>query len=444
MANRQFEQVAIVGFGYIGCTIGAVLASRGYNVIGIDKSQRILDTIDKGDSPFAEPGLRDLIRAGKAAGRLSVTNNLETVRDCDVVLIAVGTPLSEDGTADLSDIKSTSKSIAPYLRDGQLVIFKSTLPPGATSEVATPILRSYVNVSVAFSPERLAEGRAIEELLSIPIIVGGVDDQSTKRAVGFWREALKVKVLPVRSSGAAELVKLADNLWIDLNIALANELAMLADKLPEKIDVLEVISAANTLPKGEHNVNILCPSMGVGGYCLTKDPWFVAGMGTKLGLDLKTPETSRTVNDKMPSYFADRLETYFESKGVSIEDLKVAILGLSFKTNTGDCRFTPVKPFLDALRARKVSKIFVYDPWVLEEEATALGENLCKDMESALDGADCVAFCTGHDEFKRLTASYLNQRMSPNGLVLDGRIFFPQAFIDELKSLGLAYRGVGR
>lgn len=421
-----------------------VLASRGYNVIGIDKSQKILEAIDKGDSPFAEPGLGDLIQAGKAAGKLSVTNNFEVVCDCDVVLIAVGTPLSEDGTADLSDIKSAAKSIAPYLRDGQLVVFKSTMPPGTTSNVATPILRSYADVLVAFSPERLAEGHAIEELLSIPIIVGGVDDQSTKQAERFWREALEVKVLLVQSSGAAELVKLADNLWIDLNIALANELALLADKLPEKMDVLEVISAANTLPKGAHNVNILCPSMGVGGYCLTKDPWFVAGLGAKLGLDLKTPETSRIVNDKMPSYFADRLETYFESKGVSIEDLKVAVLGLSFKTNTGDCRFTPVKPFLDALRARKVNKIFVYDPWVLEEEATALGENLCQDMESALDGADCVAFCTGHDEFKRLTASYLSQRMSPNGLVLDGRIFFPQAFIDELNLLGLAYRGVGR
>lgn len=444
MADRQFDQVAIVGFGYIGCTIGAVLASRGYNVIGIDKSQRIIDAIDKGDSPFAEPGLGDLIQAGKAAGRLRATNNLEAVRNCDVVLIAVGTPLSEDGTADLSDIKATCESIAPFLRDGQLVVFKSTLPPGATFEVATPILRSYSNVSVAFSPERLAEGRAIEELLSIPIIIGGVDDQSTELAERFWREALDVKVLPVHSSGAAELVKLADNLWIDLNIALANELAMLADRLPEKIDVLEVISAANTLPKGEHNVNILCPSMGVGGYCLTKDPWFVAGLGAKLGLKLKTPETSRTINDKMPSYFADRLEIYFESEGVSIEDIKVAVLGLSFKTNTGDCRFTPVKPFLDALRARGVNKIFVFDPWVLEEEALALGEDLCEDLEFALDGADCVAFCTGHDEFKSLTPSYLSQRMSANGLVLDGRIFFPQAFIDELKSMGLAYRGVGR
>lgn len=444
MSDTDLNSICVVGFGYIGCTLGAVLASRGYRVVGVDTSPRILEAVRAGKSPFAEPGLPEMISEVVAEGRLTVTDSPEGVAGTDVVIVAVGTPLSETGDADLSQITSACEAIAPHLSDDQLVVFKSTLPPGVTARVAAPILRRNANVLVAFSPERLAEGRAIEELLTIPIVVGGVDTESTDAAMRFWQDAVGVEVLPVGSSSAAELVKLADNLWIDLNIALANELAKLADTLEYEIDILEVIRAANTLPKGQNNVNILTPSMGVGGYCLTKDPWFVAGVAQKHGIELKTPVTSRNVNDTMPAYTVSRIKSFFEERGQPLSEIKIAVLGLAFKTNTGDCRFTPVKPVLDMLADEGVGEQQVFDPWVTGDDAKEMGIELSDNLDDALEDADCVAFFTGHDEFKSVTPEILEARMKPNGLVLDGRIFFSREVIADIEGRGLTYRGIGR
>lgn len=444
MLDGNKPTVGIVGFGYIGCTIGAVLASKGFNVKGVDTSTHTIDTVNSGKSPFNEPGLADLISSGVSKGLLSVSADASVVKEADVVVVAVGTPLSEDGDADLSQIRTACETIQPFMREGQLVVFKSTLPPGTTADVATPILRKNANVQVAFSPERLAEGRAIQELLSIPIVVGGVDEQSGEVARKFWSEALDVEVLMIGSSQAAELVKLADNLWIDLNISLANELAKLSDALEYDIDVLEVISAANTLPKGQHNVNILIPSMGVGGYCLTKDPWFVAGVGKRHGLDLLTPVTSRRVNDSMPDYTVERISTFFKEGGKEISDIKIAVLGLAFKNNTGDTRFTPVVPVLGSLREKGIKDMPIYDPWVSARDASAVGEELENNLEDVLADADCVAFFAGHDDFKDITPAVLQKHMKPGGLVLDGRIFFNRETIEDINSRGLHYRGIGR
>ena len=180
-------------------------------------------------------------------------------------------------------------------------MIKSTVPPGTTRAMYEEIIAPAAQVHMAFSPERLAEGAAIRELGQIPILVGGIDAAAGEAAAAFWREVLPVEVMTVASPEAAEMVKLADNLWIDLNIALANELAKLVDAMPWPIDVMEVIRGANTLKKGQHHVNILYPANGVGGYCLTKDPWFVDALGRRAGIELKIPRAARAVNDSMPA-----------------------------------------------------------------------------------------------------------------------------------------------
>jgi UDP-N-acetyl-D-mannosaminuronic acid dehydrogenase len=436
------EKIGIVGFGYIGCTIGAVLAERGHEVVGIDSNTALIDTVRAGKSPFNEPGLQELIACSVGAGRLAVAQDYAPLATCDVVLVTVGTPLSDDGVADLTQIRRAAEQMAPHLRDGQLVILKSTVPPTTTSEVVQPILRARADVLLAFCPERLAEGNAIRDLKSIPVVVGGVDERSTEASAGFWRRALGIEVITVANDRAAEMVKLADNLWIDLNIALANELAKLCDKFG--LDALQVIDAANTLPKVGYNVNILVPSLGVGGYCLTKDPWFVHRMGQDMGIELETPKTSRRVNDGMPDYAVSLIDAALLKDGAKAGDLEIAVLGIAFKTNTGDCRFTPTKPAIEALQ-RRGYRLRICDPYVRAEDALGVTPvPLTQDIEAAVEGADCVAFFTGHDVFKAFAIERLAELAKPGALVFDGRMFFPREAIGRIESLGLRYKGVGR
>ena len=303
----------------------------------------------------------------------------------------------------MDDIKAAATAVSKHLRRGHLVILKSTVPPNTTEDLVKPILESTglkagIDFGLAFCPERLAEGRAIAEFTSIPVVVGAVDERSAEICELLWRNALGVDVLRVDNARTAEMTKLADNLWIDLNIALANELAMICDRLD--IDVLQVIESANTLPKVKHNVNILMPSMVVGGYCLTKDPWFVHHLGGGLGLNLMTPQTSRTVNDKMPGYTFDLIEEKLAELGKDLSRSKVAVLGISFKNNTGDTRLTPTK-FTIALLANTGCELRLHDPWVSADEARAVTNiPLTDNLEDAVREADAVVLLTGHRQFR--------------------------------------------
>jgi len=436
------EKIAIIGFGYIGSVIGSVLADRGYRVTGIEKDERILDAVRYGKSPFNEPGLDALIAKAKERGLLEVSGDASKAAGADVFIITVGTPLGDNYESDLSYIKAAAESIKPYITDGALVMLKSTVPPGTTSDVVFPVLKDAARIHLAFCPERLAEGRAIKEFLSVPVVVGGIDEESGKKTSAFWETALGVKTIIVDGCKSAEMVKLADNLWIDLNIALAGELAKLSDKMG--IDVLDVITASNTLPKGEHNVNILVPSVGVGGYCLTKDPWFVHSLGKKFGIELKIPKISREVNDSMPVYSAWQIDAILSNSGGKRSDKKIAVLGIAFKNNTGDCRFTPVKPVINELQ-RMGYKLAVCDPWTNPHDSALVTDlPVTNDIHAAIKDADCVAFLAGHREFHDLSIHEIAKQVKPNALIFDGRMFFDKNKIRQMREHHLRYKGVGR
>lgn len=437
-------QVAIVGFGYIGSVIGAVLADKGFQVVGIEKNPHILESIQNKKSPFNEPGLEGLIVKNVTEKRLFVTDNPASLRDCETVIVTVGTPLADDYRADTTQIEEAIKAIRPYLQKEVLVMIKSTVPPFTTSQLVAPLLREIEGVKIAFCPERLAEGNAIREFQSIPIVVGGVDEKSGKAAVAFWKQALDTEVIRVSSATTAELVKLSDNLWIDLNIALAGELAKLADRL--EVDVLEVIGAANTLAKGAkgQHVNILTPSVGVGGYCLTKDPWFVQQLGVEYGLELFLPKIGRMVNDSMPLYAASMIHGHLSGRFIDPSRAKIAVMGISFKNNTSDCRFTPTKPVIEEL-ARRGYNLEICDPWTSEEDERLVTElPVSKNVEETIREADCIAFLVGHQEFHHLSIERISELANEQALIFDGRMFFKREDIEKMRELGLAYKGVGR
>ncbi len=437
--------IAVVGFGYIGTVIGAVLADCGWQVTGVDVRQESVDEINAGHTTHVrEPHLDELIAANVEAGRLRATTDFSVIGDNDIVIVTVGTPLGPDFDPIVDDIEAAAKSVAQHLHKGHLVVLKSTVPPNTTDGLVLAILessglRAGVDFGLAFCPERLAEGRAIAEFKAIPVVVGGHDAKSASACASLWEHGLGVKSVIVDGPAAAEMTKLADNLWIDLNVALANEIAQICDRLG--IDALQVIDAANTLPKVNYNVNILLPSMGVGGYCLTKDPWFVQHLGESLGLTLHTPRTSRTVNDAMPTYTFELVQSLLAEQGKALADSKVAVLGIAFKSNTGDCRLTPTKYTIEHLE-RSGCSLTVHDPWVTQREAaTVTSVALTEDMAAAVADADAVVFLTGHQQFHDFPLSRLAELTADGCVFLDGRNSFSPV---DVRAAGFVYKGIGR
>jgi dTDP-alpha-D-glucose dehydrogenase len=437
--------IVVVGFGYIGTVLGAVLADRGWPVTGIDLRQDVVDEINLGKTTVPEPGLNELVANNVRVGRLRATTDFGAVAENDFIIVTVGTPIGPDFEPIVEDIEAAARAVGQHLHPGHLVILKSTVPPDTTEKLFRPIveeasgLRAGVDFGLAFCPERLAEGQAIKELMSIPIVIGACDERSARACSMLWRHALGVDSIVVDDPRTAEMVKLADNVWIDLNVALANELAKLCDGLG--MDALQVIAAANTMPKGSHDVNILMPSMGVGGSCLTKDPWFVDHLGQSLGLDLVIPRTSRTINDTMPAYTCGLIEKLLTEQGKSIQASRIAVLGIAFKNNTGDCRLTPTK-YVVSLLEESGCELSIHDPWVAADEAmTVTRIPLTADIESAVEGADALVVLAGHRQFHQIPLARLAKLAAPDCVFLDGRNSFDPAAV---RAAGFVYKGIGR
>lgn len=437
--------VAVVGLGYVGACVAAATSSRGMRVVGVDVDPGLIEELNRGHCRFHEEQLAELLREGMEAGRLRVTTDAAAVAEADVVVVAVGTPVDGDGSLADGQLRQACETLSRHLRRGQLVLLKSTVPPGVTREVVAPLLAgggltAGEDFGLAFTPERLAEGRALRELRAFPVVVGGVDARSTAWAADFWRMALEVEVIPTGSLEAAEIVKLADNWWIDLNIALANELAKFCSLFD--VDALEVIAAANTIPKGGGNVNILLPSVGVGGSCLTKDPLMVRETARRRGLEILTVGAGREVNAGMPEYTARLIADELAELGKDVSDAKVAVLGLAFKNDTGDLRATPTHGVIERLAASGAD-VRLYDPLVDADAAEKLfGIRPVATLDEAVRDVDCLAILALHRQFADIDFGALP--VASSCLMLDGRAYFSKERIAEFSAQGYVYRGIGR
>ncbi|WP_262000683.1 UDP-N-acetyl-D-mannosamine dehydrogenase [Microbacterium sp. Mcb102] len=400
--------VCVIGLGYIGLPTAAVLASHGHKVVGVDVNQRAVDTINAGRIHIVEPELEEVVSSVVASGALTATSSPVPA---DVFILTVPTPLDGQKQADMTLVDRAFDDVAPFLKAGDLVVLESTSPPGTTlgldrrlGEVRPDLAAG--SVLFAHAPERVLPGKIMREIIENDRIIGGTTDEASRRAQALYGSFVTGDLL-VTDSTTAEMVKLTENSFRDVNIAFANELSTVSDSFG--IDVWEVIRLANRHPR----VNIMQPGPGVGGHCIAVDPWFIVSAANG-GAALI--ETARRVNDAKPKWVLERIHRAIES----ISAPKVLILGLAFKANVDDLRESPAVEITQALaESRPEIEFAVSEPHIHELPASlqkCSNLSLVEDLEKEFDAADVVVLLVDHDAY-----STFGPRLQSGKAVIDTR-----------------------
>lgn len=401
--SRSFGKVSVVGLGYIGLPTAAFIASKGIPVVGIDVNQDAVDSINAGTVPFFEPGFGELLARVVEDGTLAAQT--EQV-DADAYIVCVPTPFREDHSVDIKYIRAASEALAPYLKPGALVVLESTSPPGTTEDMAKHLIELRPDLSlndedenaifVAHCPERVLPGKIMEEMENNDRVIGGLTPKGAQLARDLYTTFCTADLL-LTNATTAEMAKLTENSFRDVNIAFANELSLICDRLG--IDVWELIELANHHPR----VNILQPGPGVGGHCIAVDPWFIVSAAPE---EAKLIQTARNVNDGKPEWVIDQVLTALEGKDNPV----LAALGIAFKNDIDDLRESPSLEIVKRLGVDNPQ----LDIRVVEPNVEALPpvlsnlSNLTKqDTEEAIAAADVVLLLVNHRQFVELDQSLL-------------------------------------
>lgn len=423
-------RVSVVGLGKIGLPLAAVCAAGDLRVTGCDISSSVVDAINRGECPLAnEPEVPELIAHAVRDGRLRAsTDTTAAVADSDVVLVVVPLSIDTTGSPDYAGIDSAIEAIGHGLRTGTLVVIETTLPVGDTRCRFRPMLerasglRVGVDFFLAFSPERVQSTHIIRDLRTYPKIVGGVDPASTSRAEAFYRQVLDAPVMVLSSSDAAEFTKLAESVYRDVNIALANQLARYAEQA--HVDMTEVIRAANSEPLS----HLHRPGLGVGGHCIPVYPYF---MLNRSAAELSLVETAREVNDSMPAHAAQRLET--ELGG--LVGRTVLVLGLAYRPNVKEASFSPAIALAAELE-RRGARVRVNDPLFTDAEMRRYGVEPVSLHEVRSRPVDAVVMHSNHSAYSSVDVATIPDCR----VVLDGTNALDAA---TLERAGIRYLRIG-
>ena len=421
----KINSLCVIGMGYIGLPTASVFANHGLNVLGMDVNSDVINHLRAGEVHIFEPGLQKLFHQAIESGKLQVAAE---VSPADAFIIAVPTPFFDDKSADLSYVESAAESIVPHLRPGNLVILESTSPPLTTVDIVAPILeksglKAGQDFLLAYSPERVLPGRILEELVGNARVIGGVDRASAEAGRDLYQTFVQGEII-LTDATTAEMVKLMENTSRDINIAIANEFSRLAQKFG--VDIWEAIGIANRHPR----VEILRPGIGVGGHCISVDPWFLVEAAPETA---QLVRTAREINDAQPAFVADLVE---QAVG-SLQGKTVAFLGLAFKPNVDDLRESPAAELAHDLQARG-AEVLAYEPFKLE--AGLPGIHQVNTLAEALVNADLIVLAVAHDQFKALAPAEI-AKLTPAKLVFDGVNSW-----DKLKweAAGFTFTGLAR
>ncbi|WP_280169550.1 nucleotide sugar dehydrogenase [Priestia megaterium] len=390
------KKLCVVGLGYIGLPTAVMFANHGLYVHGVDVNEKAVELIKNKQLHIEENGLQERLESAVDNGHFTVGT---TAEEADIFIIAVPSPINEDKTANLNYVREATKSIVPYVRKGNLVILESTVPPRTVEDVMLPVLKETglelgSELFVSHSPERVIPGKVFEELVNNDRIVGGINEESSRLTVELYKTFVKGNI-HVTDATTAEMVKVIENTYRDVNIAFANELAKISEKIG--VNAWEAIKLANYHPR----VNIHLPGPGVGGHCIAVDPWFLTELQPELA---KITSLSRHTNDSMPEYTALKTKSLLDEKG--IQHGRVAVLGLAFKGNIDDMRESPSTDVLHHLEKLGVDYT-AFDPHIKENKI----ERQTQSLDEAVAHADVILILTDHNEFKELLPSAVENHM---------------------------------
>ena len=390
----NFQKICILGLGYIGLPTASTFATHGLKVLGVDINPHVIETLRGGKIHIHEPGLRSVVESALTSGNLTISSKPE---EADAFLIAVPTPFYEDKygeydgkkykLADMRAVISATEAILPCLRKGNLVILESTSPPLTTVDLVKPILersglKAGVDFYLCYSPERVLPGQILRKLIENARVVGGVTPESARAGHDLYATFVKGQIIETDAT-TAEMVKLMENTTRDVNIAIANEFARLAEKFG--VDVWEAIRLANLHPR----INILSPGPGVGGHCISVDPWFFVETAPEL---TSLIYHARQVNDNQPYFVVGKVKHALRS----LKDKKIAALGLAYKPDVDDLRESPATEVVHLLQ-QEGAQVKVWEPF--KPDAKITGIDMAANLEAALKDADAILLLVRHTEF---------------------------------------------
>jgi UDP-N-acetyl-D-mannosaminuronic acid dehydrogenase len=407
-AHGAPKRISVLGLGYVGLPVCAALASRGYEVVGVDVEASVVETINTGRIHIVEPDLDMLVQAAVSGGKLRATLKAE---QADVFILAVPTPFLEGKRPDLSYVRQATETIAPLLKKGDLVILESTSPAGTTEQICSWIadkrpdllmpnaMSEKADINIAHCPERVLPGSVLRELVDNDRIIGGVTPACAERAAQLYQTFVKGE-MHLTNARTAELAKLVENAFRDVNIGFANELSAICDELG--VNVWDLISLANRHPR----VNILSPGPGVGGHCIAVDPWFIIAAAPE---HAKILRAAREVNDEKPERVVEKVK----SAAAKLREPVIACLGLSYKADIDDLRESPALHIVETLAHDGVGRLLVVEP-NLRVLPKSLNNNSCvsrADLADALKTADIILLLVDHRQFQRVDRDLLKMKI---------------------------------
>jgi UDP-N-acetyl-D-mannosaminuronic acid dehydrogenase len=401
----KFNSLCVLGLGYIGLPTASTFATHGLQVIGVDVDRRVVDVLRNGEIHIQEPGLRTLVQAAFRSGKLSVE---EAPKAADAFIIAVPTPITAEKHADLSYVEAAAESIRTVLRPGNLVVLESTSPPRTTVDLVAPILEGSGLLAgrdfyLAYSPERVLPGKILQELIENARVIGGFDEASAGAGRDLYKTFVRGDIL-LTDATTAEMVKLMENTYRDVNIAIANEFSRLGQAFG--VDIWQAIELANLHPR----VQILRPGPGVGGHCISVDPWFLVEAA---------PETSalirqaRLVNDAQPAVVVGIVQNALGS----LKGKRICALGLSYKADVDDLRESPALEVVREL-IEAGAQVITFEPFV--PAANVPGSSSADSLEDALAGAEALLLLVDHTRFKEIDPGWVSS-ITPARTVIDTR-----------------------
>jgi len=400
----KFQKLCVLGLGYIGLPTASTFATHGLNVVGVDVNTDVVETLRNGGLHIHEPGLRTLVQGAIQSGMLRVAAQPEPA---EAFIIAVPTPFYDtDKRADMRAVISAAEAITPHLQKGNLVVLESTSPPRTTIDLVVPILeksglKAGDDFYLVYSPERVLPGQILRELIENARVVGGITPESAQAGHDLYSTFVKGDIIKTDAT-TAEMVKLMENTTRDVNIAIANEFSRLADRFG--VDVWEAISLANLHPR----INILRPGPGVGGHCISVDPWFFVEAAPDL-----TPliRTAREVNDAQPKFVADLAKRALGS----LNGKRIAALGLAYKPDVDDLRESPALDIIQLLQEAGAT-VKAFEPFA--PNATPPNLKTVSTLEEALQGADALILLVGHTQLKKLDPAFV-AKLTPGRVAID-------------------------